>query len=114
MHVVVRAQLLTSNAAIATSVVILLVCHAHTKNDKTDNSEPISAAGTLAAISVPGTGFPYDANSLCSMSPLRCLFYSRSAQLGPTVLTAKLNNRTVEFLIDTCASENFIDEELAD
>jgi len=46
-------------------------------------------------------------------APLRS-FPQPPQSLGPAVLTAKLNNQTVDVLIDTGASENFIDKELAD
>jgi len=61
--------------------------------------------------------YPYlkpGANSRCSTSPATLFLAATPQGLGPPVLTAKLNNQTVDVLIDTGAPENFIYKELAD
>ena len=105
MQVVVRVQLLMPNATFATGQ-FARVC-------RKDDSWPISATGTLAALSVSETVRP-GANSRCTTSPTTLFLASAPQSLGLAVLTAKLNNQTVDALIDTGASENFIDKELAD
>jgi len=72
------------------------VCRANAKNNKTDGSRPISAAGTLAAISVSETVLP-GANSVVEESRYVVVSRSRPTELGSCGSHSQLNNQKLMY-----------------
>jgi len=100
MQVVVRAQLLMPNATFATSVVIFQGC--------VEQMRETIKQMIYGQFLQQGhwQQYPYlkpGANSRCSTSPATLFLAATPQGLGPPVLTAQLNNQTVDVLIDTGA-----------
>ena len=90
------------------------VCKSKAK-DASDNVLVGSAAGALASSSLQVRDDNCFSESLCSVGAEKLFSIAAApANLGPAVIKAKLKDQLVDVLIDTGASDNFINRRVAD